>query len=437
MTHKSADDFTPSGVEGGIFDRDLASPAEAALAARARRQQGSSEDALPERITSQAPPSRQSEAIAPARVQAPPRKRLDDFTPSGVQGGIFDRDFASPADAALADRARRQAEATRRGDVGKAPGWTAESASIAASSRPIVASEPRVNRPPAREPGIGQAAASSRPSTMAEPRVNRTQTQEFSEPDAAASTRRAAVAEPRASLTPPTELDHPDAPPSSRRPAVADPHVNLTPPSDVDWADAPASTRRDASIEPRVRLTPPRALGEEDAPASTRHPQAAEAGGNMTPPPEPRGTSAQASSRRRIAEEEAGHASGEYLVGPGLNIEPAPDLTPSAPASTGREPGPESRAWNKPGPASSPRSPARKAVATQPRAVSPVPKGHRESLGKSVRRTLRLTQTVDSYLRALGELLGTNLNDALSVAIVEHYVYLTRHSVPTREGGGD
>ena len=439
MTRKSADDFTPSGVDGGIFDRDLASPAEAALAARARRQQSSGEDAAPERTTSQALPRRESEPIAAARGQPPARKRLDDFTPSGVEGGIFGRDFASPADAALAARARRQADARNGAEEETAPRESAESAIRPASSRHSVPAEPHVNRPPTREADIGQASASSRQSTVAEPRVNRTPAHELVDPEAPASTWRAPVGEPRVSLTPPAERGHPDAPASSRRPPVAEPRVNLTPPRKVDSMDAPASTRHAPAIDPAVKLTPTRALADNDAPASTRHGQAAEDEGHMTPPPVPLGTRAPASSRRRMAEEDTDPASSRYQLGLEIGIDPTQDVEPSAPAYTRREPDPEIRARSKPGPAPSTRSPGRKATPSRkpPRALTAAPKGHRESLGKNVRRTLRLTQTVDSYLRALGELLGTNLNDALSVAIVEHFIYLTRHTVPTREGGSD
>ena len=36
-----------------------------------------------------------------------------------------------------------------------------------------------------------------------------------------------------------------------------------------------------------------------------------------------------------------------------------------------------------------------------------------------------MNATTDTYLRALSDMMGTTVNDAVSVAIVEHYVYLT------------
>jgi hypothetical protein len=49
-----------------------------------------------------------------------------------------------------------------------------------------------------------------------------------------------------------------------------------------------------------------------------------------------------------------------------------------------------------------------------------------------VRRTLRITAKVDQHLHALAELLGLDLTGALSVAIVEHHMYL-RHR-PVKHG---
>ena len=48
-----------------------------------------------------------------------------------------------------------------------------------------------------------------------------------------------------------------------------------------------------------------------------------------------------------------------------------------------------------------------------------------------VRRTLRVTVQVDQHLHALASLLGLDLNGALSVAIVEHHLYLLHRRTPT------
>ena len=48
-----------------------------------------------------------------------------------------------------------------------------------------------------------------------------------------------------------------------------------------------------------------------------------------------------------------------------------------------------------------------------------------------VRRTLRVTVQVDQHLHALASLLGLDLNGALSVAIVEHHLYLLHRRPPT------
>jgi hypothetical protein len=45
-----------------------------------------------------------------------------------------------------------------------------------------------------------------------------------------------------------------------------------------------------------------------------------------------------------------------------------------------------------------------------------------------VRRNLRITPKVDQHLHQLAELLGLDLNGALSVAIVEHHMYLLHRS---------
>ena len=47
-----------------------------------------------------------------------------------------------------------------------------------------------------------------------------------------------------------------------------------------------------------------------------------------------------------------------------------------------------------------------------------------------VRRTLRVTVQVDQHLHALASLLGLDLNGALSVAIVEHHLYLLHRRTP-------
>jgi len=50
---------------------------------------------------------------------------------------------------------------------------------------------------------------------------------------------------------------------------------------------------------------------------------------------------------------------------------------------------------------------------------------------KRVRHTLRVTVQVDQHLHALASLLGLDLNGALSVAIVEHHLYLLHRRPPT------
>lgn len=50
--------------------------------------------------------------------------------------------------------------------------------------------------------------------------------------------------------------------------------------------------------------------------------------------------------------------------------------------------------------------------------------------GDRVRRTLRISPQVDRHLHALAQLLGLDLNGALSVAIVEHHIYLLNRRDP-------
>lgn len=80
---------------------------------------------------------------------------------------------------------------------------------------------------------------------------------------------------------------------------------------------------------------------------------------------------------------------------------------------------------------STPPRPRRRRGSAAPGRVQSPRDPEKHEADERVRRTLRITPKVDQHLHALALLLGLDLNGALSVAIVEHHLYLLHRRGPT------
>lgn len=222
---------------------------------------------------------------------------------------------------------------------------------------------------------------------------------------------------------------------STSHTSTVGPVANMTPDLAPYSAPIPAPNRHTASIGSAVNMTQQQQQPAYAQPVSSRPHFVAETDVNLT--------------QHARHEEPRGHVSNrpQQSAPPVVKLTQPSDSAPILePVSTRRQ-AERQPSVNMPPPQSEPRqvrqtgtAPKRKSAAgpTASRsakrkpAAEPTSRGHREPLGKNIRRTLRMNATTDTYLRALSDMMGTTVNDAVSVAIVEHYVYLTMQGMKGR-----
>lgn len=228
------------------------------------------------------------------------------------------------------------------------------------------------------------------------------------EPLSSASTSHTSTAGPVANMTP--DLAPYSAPISApnRHTASIGSAVNLTQHQQQPAYAQPASSRPHFVAETDVNLTQHARHEDPHRQVSTRHQQSAPPVVKLTQPSDSAPILEPVSTRRQAEPH------------PVVNM-PPPQSAQRQVRQTGTAP--------KRNPAAAPT--ASRSAKRKP-AAEPASRGHREPLGKNIRRTLRMNATTDTYLRALSDMMGTTVNDAVSVAIVEHYVYLTMQGMKGR-----